>query len=73
MFAKKYTANDEHHCDSLAEKIIDDWLYARKIEHKRKIHYPDNKALTVDFVLNCCTMDTKKRRIPQQNILLLMQ
>ena len=50
LFAKKHIANDGHKCDSLAEKIIDDWLYARKIKHRRNIPYPGNKSLTVDFV-----------------------
>ncbi|MFH0942945.1 MAG: hypothetical protein V1810_02100, partial [Candidatus Beckwithbacteria bacterium] len=31
-FTHKYLANDKHVCDSLAEKIIDDWLFARKIK-----------------------------------------
>ena len=52
MFAKKYLANDGHRCDSLAEKIIDDWLFKSNIEHTRAIHYPENKAFTVDFVVN---------------------
>jgi len=51
LFAKKCIANDGHKCDSLAEKIIDDWFYARKIKHERKIPYPDDKSLTVDFVI----------------------
>jgi len=51
MFAKKYIANDGHKCDSLAEKIIDDWLYARKIKHKRRVPYPGDKSLTADFVV----------------------
>ena len=50
LFAKKHIANDGHKCDSVAEKIIDDWLYARKIKHKRGIPYPENSLLTVDFV-----------------------
>lgn len=50
LFAKKYIANDGHKCNSLSEKIIDDWLYARKIKHKREILYPENSSLTVDFV-----------------------
>lgn len=29
MFAKRYIAFDGHQCDSLAEKIIDEWLYSR--------------------------------------------
>ena len=50
MFAKKYIANDGHKCDSLAEKIIDDWFNARKIKHKREVQYPEGSSLTVDFV-----------------------
>jgi hypothetical protein len=49
MFANKHIANDGHKCDSLAEKIIDDWLYARKIEHKINVSYPGNCGFTVDF------------------------
>lgn len=48
MFAKKYAANDGHRCDSLAEKIIDDWLYARNILHQRNIPYNSNR-MTADF------------------------
>lgn len=49
MFAKKYISNDGHKCDSLAEKIIDDWLFTRKIKHERRIKYPGNPSLTADF------------------------
>jgi len=48
LFAKKYTANDGHRCDSLAEKIIDDWFFARKIKHKINFPYPNSKY-TADF------------------------
>ena len=48
MLAKKYTANDGHKCDSLAEKIIDDWFHARKIPHERQIPYGKNR-MTADF------------------------
>jgi hypothetical protein len=51
MFAKKYIAKDRHKCDSLAEKIIDDWLFKRKIDHVRAIPYPGNPTLSVDFVV----------------------
>lgn len=51
MFAKKYIAKDGHKCDSLAEKIIDDWLYKRKIKHTINVPYPENKSLTADFVV----------------------
>jgi len=51
MFAKKCIANDKHKCDSLAEKIIDDWLYRRKIKHGTNVPYPENNSLTADFVV----------------------
>ncbi len=51
MFAKKYIANDGHKCDSLAEKIIDDWLYARKIKHQINVFYPGVNGFTVDFLV----------------------
>ncbi len=47
-FTKKFIANDGHKCDSLAEKIIDDWLFSRKIKHKVNYPYPGNR-FTVDF------------------------
>ena len=49
MFAKKYIAKDGDKCDSLSEKIIDDWLNARKIKHIRNFSYPGNEGFTVDF------------------------
>lgn len=49
-FAKKYFANDGHFCDSLTEKIIDDWLDEKNIKHERNIKYPGNPKLTADFV-----------------------
>ena len=50
-FAKKYIAKDGHFCDSLSEKIIDDWLFKRKIVHERNIPYPGNK-FHFDFKVN---------------------
>lgn len=47
----KYLANDGHKCDSLAEKIIDDWLYIRKIPHQIHVPYPKSK-MTADFKVN---------------------
>jgi len=49
MFSKKCIAKDGHKCDSLAEKIIDDYLYSNKIIHVRNFQYPGNKKFTVDF------------------------
>lgn len=51
LFAKKYIANDGHKCDSLAEKIIDDWLTSKGIIHQKNIYYPNSKY-TTDFKVN---------------------
>lgn len=48
LFAKKYIANDGHKCDSLAEKIIDDWLTSRHINHIKNARY-DKTKFTADF------------------------
>lgn len=48
MFSKKHLANDGHKCDSLAEKIIDDWLFFKGIPHETKIPYNKN-GMTADF------------------------
>lgn len=50
-FSQKYFAKDGHKCDSLSEKIIDDWLSARKILHTRNIRYPGQSKFTVDFLV----------------------
>jgi hypothetical protein len=49
MFAKKYIAKDGDKCDSLAEKVIDDYLSKQNIKHIRNFPYPGNKGFTVDF------------------------
>lgn len=49
MFAKHYLAKDGHKCDSMAEKIVDDWLYERKIEHHVHVPYPWNNGMKCDF------------------------
>ena len=49
MFARKHFAKDGDKCDSLAEKIIDDYLSKRNIRHIRNFPYPGNKGFTVDF------------------------
>ena len=51
LFAKKYIASDGHKCDSLSEKIIDDWLTKREIIHQKNAHYPNSKC-TTDFKVN---------------------
>ena len=52
MFAKKHMAKDGHVCDSLAEKIIDEWLYSKRIPHQRSVPYPELKKMTCDFVVD---------------------
>lgn len=51
LFANKYIANDGHKCDSMAEKVIDDWLFERRIKHKTKVPY-DYHKMTADFKIN---------------------
>lgn len=51
LFAHKHRAKDGHMCDSLAEKIIDDWLSSNKVPHDRSVPYPTNPKLTCDFVV----------------------
>lgn len=48
MFADRCVANDGHVCDSIAEKIIDDYLYKKGITHERNISYPEG-TYTADF------------------------
>lgn len=52
MFANKHIAKDGHKCDSLAEKIVDDWLNDRDIAHKRSVQYEYNPNFTCDFVVD---------------------
>lgn len=51
LFAEKQIAKDGHQCDSMAEKIIDDWLFSKDISHQRNIHYP-NSHYTADFLIH---------------------
>lgn len=48
MFADKCIANDGHICDSIAERIIDDYLFEKGITHQRNISYPEG-VYTADF------------------------
>lgn len=50
-FANKHIARDGHKCDSLAEKIIDDWLFERKIKHETKVPY-NHRRMTADFKID---------------------
>lgn len=51
MFAKHYLAKDGHKCDSMAEKIVDDWLYAKKIGHNVHVAYPWHNGMKCDFLV----------------------
>ncbi len=47
MFAHYQIAEDGHKCDSMAEKIIDDYLLQNNIKHERNIPlfmYPYNQT-----------------------------
>jgi|SRR3989344_1422566 len=48
LFAEHQIANDGHVCDSIAEKIIDDYLSEKSIVHERNISYPEGDY-SVDF------------------------
>ena len=51
-FANIHIANDSHRCDSLAEKIIDDWLFNKGIKHLINYPYPGGYGLTADFKID---------------------
>lgn len=48
MFANRQVAKDGHECDSLAEKMIDDYLFDMGIQHERNCPYPEGDY-TADF------------------------
>jgi hypothetical protein len=52
LFANKWQARDGHSCDSLSEKIIDDFLSRNNISHERGVFYPDQKKFKTDFLIN---------------------
>lgn len=52
MFAKHYLAKDGHKCDSMAEKIVDDWLSTHQIEHQIHIPYPWHNGMKCDFLVD---------------------
>ncbi|UZE93202.1 MAG: homing endonuclease associated repeat-containing protein [Candidatus Nealsonbacteria bacterium] len=51
VFARKHKAEDGHVCDSLSEKIVDDWLSKNNLKHKINVAYPGNPRLTCDFLV----------------------
>jgi hypothetical protein len=52
LFAKKHKAKDGHMCDSLSERIVNDWLSDNNLEHKINVPYPGNLQFTCDFVVD---------------------
>jgi len=53
LFAERQIANDGHVCDSLSEKIIDDWFYKHEIPHEIHVPYPArNSDFTCDFLVH---------------------
>lgn len=51
MFAKHYLAKDGHNCDSMAEKIVDDWLYTHRVDHRIHVPYPWHNGMKCDFLV----------------------
>jgi len=49
LFSHRHLALDGHICDSLAERIVDDWLFDRGITHETNVSYPGGSRYTVDF------------------------
>jgi len=50
IFSKKCYARDGHICDSFVEKILDDWLFSKKVLHKKNVPYVGTK-MTADFAI----------------------
>lgn len=50
-FANRCIARDGHICDSMAERIVDDWLYRRDIKHSIHTLYPWNNGMKCDFLV----------------------
>lgn len=51
LFANKWRAKDSHICNSLSEKIVDDFLSANNIKHQKDVYYPNQSRFTVDFLV----------------------
>jgi len=45
VYGTKCLAKDGHECFSIAEKIIDDWLFDNRIAHEKEPFYPKDKEL----------------------------
>ncbi len=51
-FTHKYLARDGHICDSLSEKIIDNWLTSHNLPHEHGVYYPGQTKFKTDFLVN---------------------
>lgn len=51
-FTHKYVAKDGHICDSLSEKIIDNWLSSKRLPHDHGVYYPGQTKFKSDFVVD---------------------
>ncbi len=51
LFAKRWLAKDGHICNSLSEKIIDDFLTRNNIQHLKDVYYPNQRKFSADFVV----------------------
>jgi len=49
--AKHYISRDGHMCDSLAERMIDDFLFEHDIEHLRSTPYAGYSKFKTDFLI----------------------
>ncbi|KKU29174.1 MAG: hypothetical protein UX80_C0008G0006 [Candidatus Amesbacteria bacterium GW2011_GWA2_47_11b] len=50
-FTHKYLARDGHICDSLSEKIIDNWLTVHHLSHEHGVCYPGQTKFKTDFLV----------------------
>ncbi len=50
--AKQYISRDGHKCDSLAERMIDDFLFENDVRHERSTPYAGYPKFKTDFVIN---------------------
>lgn len=48
-FSKNWTARDGHMCNSLVERILDDWFSRRYIYHQVHVRYPWGGFMSADF------------------------
>lgn len=54
-FSEPKEAKDKHLCDSIAESIIDDWLFEHDIPHQIHVEYPRDNEFNTGFnnIMKC--------------------